>query len=530
MLDSIANWLAPGLILTAWAGFELAARRRRRAGRPPLRLPLWLLRPWAAWAGFSTVYQLNADRGMSAVDTAPQFYDWLFPFFQFPWVKHETLSEACARVFATPTVYGWGLAVALLAGLLLLWLRTALAPRPLRARTIIALLLGLHLLAGALTLSIASLPNGPRDTPDRKGSLLACWEAHATMLYAKPFVKSTDHFLRNWDAIHRRLRFTIHAYSHPPGGTLSMHYLATLIGAEKMNIRRSDTRLRYSIGMTLFAGLSLWIVFGLGRSLFGTSRHGLAAAFVWATSPSVLAYAPHAQDGLYAVFFLLALLLTWHVGMARRRPWLPMVLLGAVFFCNTFLNYSWGLATSIFALFIAYRTVTARWPLREAAWRFVPPLGIMTLLSGAVLLHYRLDYWESYCQSAAYVGEWYQYDTAWQHWVAWIGGQLEIGLMMGAVACSAFLAALARRLRVRDTRPEAVFLVMILFIYLIPVFYGPTCLRMETARCWLWVTGVPLCFAAHRLLDWPRPRLALGTAALSSIAIYSAFRLFLHVG
>jgi hypothetical protein len=528
-INQIATWLTPVLLLTLWFAVEIHNRIRIRRGTPPRKLLGWFFRPWAAWACVNLVYQLNPGKGMDAVETAPTFSDWLFPLFIAPWIKTESFTDVVSRLVTTPTVYGWGAVVAFLALLLVLLIRRVVSDRPLTPKWIGSLLLGLFVLISAIHLSVASLPNGAWDSAERKGSLLSCWNAQATMLYAKPFVKSTDHFMENFPAIQRRLRFTIHAYSHPPGGTLSMHYIGCLAGAKEMNIRLDSTRIRYTLGMTLFAALNLFIVFGLGRSIFGTAKHGLVAAILWGVSPAVMGYSNHAQDGLYAVFFNLGLLLTWRIGMARRPKWLEMAGLGLVFSCLNFMNYSWVLITSIFALFLLYRAFTAPWTIRELLLRGIPPLGIMTVVSGSILWHYQLDYLAAYQVASGYVAEWYQYETIYQHVIAWIGGQVEIGLMMGALTCSAFLAAAGARIRQREWSPAVVFLGIILAIYILPVLFGPNCLRLETARCWLWVPSVPMCFAACMLLNQSRPRFFVTAAALASLISYSLMRLIINV-
>jgi len=526
--DMNEKLIAPLLLLISWIVFEGVNFMRRRDEKPSQKLTGWLLRPWAVWAVLSIIYQLNPGRGMDAVETAPSFTAWLFPFFVNPWTPEQSFTQIVSRLVSTPTVYFWGAVVAALAVLLVLLIRRVFSERPLTGKHTIALLLGLYLLAGALPLTIACLPNGAWDTEEHKGSLLSCWHAHATVLYAAPFVQSTGHFLRNYEEIHSRLRFTIHAYSHPPGAPLSMYYIGKAVGAGGMNIRLDSTRLRYTFGMAFFAALNIFILFGLGKSIFGTTKHGFAAAILWTVSPAVLAYAPHTQDGLYAVFFNLSLLLTWRIGMARRAPWGEMLGLGLVFFCLNFLNYSWVLVTSIFALFLLYRAISTPWTFRELALRGGIPLGLMAIVTGSILIYYRLDYLLAYQISSDYAQEWYQYATMYQHVVAWIGGQIELFLMMGAITCSAFIAALYERGKRRDIGPQTVFIALIFAIYILPVLFGPTCLRLETARCWLWVPSVPICFAASHLLAQSRPRLFIMTAALVSLGSFTLMRLFLN--
>jgi hypothetical protein len=525
--------LAPILILSLWATFEIlnflkVRKDRDRKTGAVWTLTGWVLRPWSAFACVNLVYQLNPGRGMDAVDTAPRFDSWIYPFFIHPWRGDEGLAEAVRRIVSTPTVYLWGAVVALLAVLLYLFIRRVLSDRPLSGKNTLVLLVGLYLLTGMLHLSVASLPDGPWDSPERKGSLLSSWHAHATMLYSVPHVKSRDHFLRHYDVIQPRLRFTIHAYSHPPGGVLSMYYIGKAMGAGGRDIRLDSTRLRYAFGMTFFAALNIFVLFGLGRSIFGGSRHGFAAALLWGTAPAIIAYATYAQDGVYAVFFNLALLLTWRTGTGERPRYAEMAALGLVFSCLNFLNYSWGLATTVFAVFLIYRAIADRWSILTLALRGVVPLGIMTAVSGSVLLYYRLDYLETYRVASSYVREWYQYETIYQHVIAWVGGQIDILLMMGAVTCSAFISALFSRARDRDKSAPVVFLAIILVVYVLPVLFGPTCLRLETARVWMWVPSVPICFAANHLLEQRRPRLFLTVAVLFSLGSYALMRLFLN--
>jgi len=520
--------IAPILLLCSWMLFEGVNFARRRSGKPSLTLMGWLLRPWAVWACLSLVYQLNPGKGMEAVETAPSFTPWLFPFFVNSWTPDQSFTSILRQLFTTPTVYGWGTAVLILGVLLFFLIRRVFSNPPLTGKKVATGLLGLYLLAGVLPLTVASLPDGAWDSGDRKGSLLSCWHAHATVLYAAPFVQSTGQFLEHYAEIHPRLRFTIHAYSHPPGAALSMAYIGKAVGADGMNIRLDSTRLRYTFGMAFFAALNIFILFGLGKSIFGTARHGFAAAILWAVSPAVLAYTPHTQDGLYAVFFNLSLLLSWRIGMAKRTPWLEMLGLGLVFSCLNFLNFSWGLVTSIFALFLLTRALTAPWTFRKLAIRGMVPLGLMTVITGSILLTYRLDYWGAYQISTSYVQEWYRFETVYQHVVAWIGGQVEIALMMGAITCSAFWAGYAARIKQWRVDPAVVFMSIILAIYLLPVLFGPTCLRLETARSWLWVPSVPICFAASHLLAQSRPRRFVTAAALVSLISYTLMRLFLN--
>lgn len=524
--------LIPSLMIISWLLFEVARFLRKRKNKEintTHKLLVWIARPWSAWAIVNLIYQLNPGKGLDAMDTAPDFTDWVFPVFIHPWNPEESIGHVFTRLATTPTVYIWGMIVALLTLTILFFIKRILSDKQYNWKRITLLLLGLYLAIGTLHLSVASLPNGPFDSGDRKGSLLSCWHAHSTMLYSVPFVKTKGQFLRNFKEIQPQLKFTIHALSHPPGGVLSMYYIGKIVGASGMNIRLDSTRLRYAIGMTFFAALNIFILFGMGKTMFGSNKHGFIAAILWNTAPVAMAYSNFAQDGLYAVFFNLALLLTWRIGMATKRRYVEMMALGLTFVAIILMNYSWGLVTTIFAAFMIYRAISAKWKFLDLTIRGVVPLSVMTIVAGAILLRYKMDYIAFYKVSSCYVKSWYQYDTIYQEVISWVGGQVEIWLFMGAISCSAFFASIYARKKEKIWNPQLVFLIIIIIVYALPVLFGPTCLRLETSRCWLWVTSVPACFAAHHLLSQERPRLFVTAAVLFSIGSYSLIRLFLTV-
>ena len=531
--------MVPVLIVVGWLLFEVVNLVLRRKGHSPAgagrRLLGWILRPWASWGIVNLVYLLNPGKGLDVMDTSPTFTDWLFPLFIHPWNRHESFMSVVSRLATTPSVYLWGTVILLFAGVLALVIRRIVDGKSIAGKSVIIWLVGLYLLIAGLHLSVASLPNGMFDKLDhqgevlRKGSLLSCWHAHGTMLYSVPFVqkKGIGFFMRNFSEIQPRLRFTIHAFSHPPGGAVSTYLIGVMAGAKDMNIRLDSTRIRYALGMTFFSALNLFVVFGLGRALFGGNKQGLVAALLWGTAPNIVGYATFAQDGIYAVFFTLSLLLTWRIAMAKKVRYSEMIGLGLVFSALNFMNYSWCLVTMIFALFIVYRAISVRWKFGTLVLRGCAPLGVMTLLSGAILLRYKLDYLEIYKISSCYVREWYQYDTAYQSLISWVGGQVEIAVMMGAVTSSAFIAAMYARVKERSWSPQLVLLLMVLAVYALPILFGPTCLRLETARCWIWVPIIPTCFAANFMLKQSRAKLYVTTAILFSVGSFSLMRLIL---
>ena len=76
------------------------------------------------------------------------------------------------------------------------------------------------------------------------------------MLYTVPFVKDSDDYLRRFREIQPQLRSTIHGLSHPPGASLSLYWIGNALGARGLDIRQPETRLRYTLGLTLF-GLAM---------------------------------------------------------------------------------------------------------------------------------------------------------------------------------------------------------------------------------------------------------------------------------
>lgn len=497
----------------------VAGWRRPLAGHRGWMLLAWFVRPWACWAGFNLGYRAAATHGFNNPRT--------FPFFANGWDPQVSWADWLVRLAGQSHTWFW-LLLSLILLLALLGLGWVLMRGRPRGPARVAGLLGLYVLAVGLQLSVTCLPEGAGRPGERRGSLLSCWKAHTTMLYAVPIInKRPARFVSDFLAVQPRLRVTIHALSHPPGAALSMHWLGCVAGARGMNIRDDSTRLRYAVALPLFSALTLFILYGLGRALFGSARAGVAAVLLWACSPAVLAYHPFAQDGVYALCFAAGLLLIWRSVMAPTSPLWRLILLGIVFFGATMLNYSWCILTTIFALFLLWRGRSAGWGWREFARRGVWPLVVMATLLAALCLHFRFNYLAAYRYASAYVNEWYRFEGWYQHAVALVGGQMEIVLMAGAVTAVAAVAGLFRPVAHPMLSPSRVFVAIILGVYAMPILFGPNCLKMEVARCWLWVPLVPLCFAARELLRRGRgPALVVGAAASSALT-YIAMRLFI---
>lgn len=513
LFPSVPAWLAIfGL------GFEIVRFLAARTGRlPPRSWPVflaWALRPWTAWAFFNLFYRWHWAAGFNNRRT--------FPFYANPWMPEETWGEALRRIAHAPGL-PWGLAAAVLLLALLLLLAWFLRRNPARPGPALAALV---LLAAGLHLSLAGLPNGSRGDPDRRGTLVSGWDhIHSTMLHAMPLVQSSGDYYRRFLEIQPRLRQTIHGLSHPPAASLSLYWLGHLCGAKGQEIDRPETRLRYAVGLTVFGALNALVLFGLGRAMFD-ARVGFLAATLWATAPAVAAYATFAQDSVYAVFFNLALWLGWQTATAARRAAVWAVLLGLDFFALTQLSYSWCLATTIFALFALAAGRRQRWHVQDWFVRLILPLAVMTGLTSALLAWFRLDYWTMYRQASLYVNQWYPFTGPYQWLMALAGGQLDLWLLLGSVTCAAFLVSLAALRRPDFAAPRGTYLAIVLGVFALPLLFGPNCLKMETARCWIWVASLPLAFAARRLLDMPGRLFVLGAPAVSA-ATYAGLRLFL---
>ena len=513
------------LLLAGGIAFEAARFRARRTGRQGAgwTFAAWALRPWTAWSALSLVFRWQAGRVFNNPRT--------FPFFANLWQADEGLPAALLRLATTPAAWLWtGLVLLLLGALttLALWL-TRHAPRG-KAVTM-PVLLGAYLLTVALHLSQACLPDGCRSEGRRPSSLLAAWNnPGSTMLYCTHFVRNTNHYLANFTDIQPKLRHTIHGITHPPLASLSLHWIGEVAGAKGRDMHAQNTRLRYCLGLTAFSGLNVFLVYLLGHAIFGCRRTGLLAALLWTVAPASAAYTTFSQDPFYALFFNLALLCTWNLATARSGTLAWGVAAGMVYAGLALLTFSWTIAAAISAVFVLCMAFRNRWGLAGFLRRTVPAATAFVLLLASVLLRYDLDYMQVYRTAQAYVDGWYVLEGSYQWVMALIGGQFDLWLLLGSVTCSAFLVSLRGLVRGLPGQPRMVFLATILAIYAIPILFGPTCLKMETARCWGWIATVPLAFAASVLLRTTRPRLFAGGAVALAGLTYTAMRLFMDFG
>ena len=511
------------LVCLVFEAVYASVRRLHSSRLSLLRFSAWMVRPWGVWAVFNLLVRLQGDKGFNNLLT--------FPFFANHWREGETVAGAVVRLAHTPTVWGWSAVVAVLTGGLLLIAAAILRQgRPHRPGPT---LLAIYIVAVLLPIAVASLPDGFHPKEDKaQSSVKSNWGAHNTVLYAVPLITSKGYFLRHFLEIQPQLRRTIHAYSHPPGGSLSLYWIGKVMGVGGEDIRNPRVVIHYVIGLALFGGLNVFILYFLGSRLFQSTTIGVVSALIWVSMPATLTYTNFAQNTVYGVFFNSALLLTWLCVTSRTRTAYWAVLLGLVFYAMTMLEYSWCLATTIFAVFASIMGVRGRWSRREILVRGILPLAVMTVLLAATLIHYRLDYLAAYKVSAAYVHEWYRFTGPRQWLTALLGGQIDMLLMAGSVVASAIVITPVRwrKAGLRPVRPEVLLLLVLLGVYVIPLLLGPTALKMETARCWNWVLSIPVAFAASTLLAQSHRVWYVCGAITVSTMTATVMRVFLNFG
>lgn len=519
----------PFTLLAGWAALEMAifAARRAAGGKSPAWavLATWSVRPWACWAAFNLLARALWEHGFNDPLT--------FPFYASPWNRNETFPQTTMRL-ALKAGTMRNVFAALLFACALIWiaLRAAGRGEPGRARSMAAMA-AMWAAAAGFVLSAASLPN-PSKTNGAPCSILAPWHIPgSTMLYAMPLVKNAGDFLSNYRALQPRLRPTIHGLSHPPGAPISLYWMGRIAGAGK-DIGPNSVKLRYMLAMAGFGLLNVFAIFALGDAVAGDRRAGIVAALFWALCPAAGLYATFAHDIFYALFFNCALLLAWQTQTSPRFRPFGCAALGVVLFCLAMLTYSWAImaaALCAFGAIMALReTGSTRAAAARAAARVGAPLAVTAALLGAVMLAWRLDYIGAYGVARAFVEQWYRYTGAYQRIMALVGGQIELLLMMGGAVCAAFLVALRRALKARPIGADVVFLLCLLAVYAIPVLIGPNALKMETSRCWHWVTGLPIVFAARLVCAGPRPAFFIAGAAMVSAATTILLSLFLDFG
>lgn len=508
-MESVKPLDFPVLLFLAGMAFEfiryIASPERKQS--QAFRLATYFMRPWTFWALFNFIFRLRIDDAFNRPET--------FPFFANPWVVNETWRAAFHRL-NTPEFWLWSAALLVSAAATAALVRRFWAPGFSRVAGV-TILLGLGIL---LPLNFAAIPGGVTRAVTERDAMLRPWFiTGGTMLHCMPFVKSTTHYLSNYELIQPRLVISMHGLTHPPFASLSLHWLGRLTGAGGERLTVESDRWHYAMALTCFNALAVLAMVFLGTALFGDARIGWLSGLFWLIKPAALAHNTFAQDGVYSVFFILALALGWQVITLKRPPRLRILLLGGVFFVLSQLTFSWCIMTSIFAAFAAFRGKVERWTLRSWMERLIAPLAVFAVLLFGFCAYYKLDYLAVYKTASDYVNRFYAFQHAY-HWImALIGGQLSIILMLGSVVGSFFLVRILPLWR-RTDDPAVQYALTALVFYLIPVLFGPTCLKMETDRCWAWMTAIPLAFVAREVAKQETPRLALVFVALNLFQYY----------
>lgn len=504
------------LFVEAVLGFS---RKKGKPGLSPLanKIILWSIRPWAFWAVISIIYRAVKGGIFNNAHT--------YPFYANLWHPELSKTEVLIRSAGDLDAWLW-LAVSLLLTAILSGLMLAGFHKNAPSKSkIAAIIAGLFLTGTALQLAMAAFPLGIEDPLADKGSLLKPWfNSGSTMLYATPLVENSKKYTRYFVELLPRLHTTIHGVSHPPWGSLALYWIGLPFGAEG---NLAADRFRYALGLTLFNALNLIPLYFLGRAMFGSVKTGLLSAALWLTMPNTLAHATFAPDGVYAVFFHFALLFSWLVITSPRPDWRWVVLLGASFAMLTMMNYSWCVATTMFALFAGIYGLKHQWKLKDYLQRGAAPLAVMAVLFIIIIAKFRFNYLEAYLYAYKYVDKFYDFKGLYQWFIALVGGQIELFILMGSTVFSIFLLAMLKRNTWGIGPIHAQFVVVILGVYLFAVLVGPSAMKMEVSRCWGWVTAPALATAAQAILQFERAKLIAIIAVAVNILTYSAMRLFM---
>lgn len=508
----------------------LFALRRFRSGwraEGVARFLAWFFRPVMAAAVANTLFRMSGSV-LSNRRT--------YPFYANVWTPDGvSFADHVRNVFSREGILPW-LPVAVLSALALVSV-AVFAARSKKSRwrfrripPLFAVLFGLSF---SLFVSLASVPNGLFTGEGQKSSLLAPWhDSGSTMLYAVPHMRPTaKSYLRNFPDIQKGLGHTIHAKSHPPVASLFVRWIGQAVGVDvhdPLSYRDARVRLRYALGQTAVSAANLFLVFCIGAAMFDR-RTGLFAAVLWCLAPSVCHYATFAPDMNYALFFHGAVLFTWLVATAEnwRRSLSFALPLGLCFAMLVFMNFSWCIATTVFAVFVLAVNLRERRGWRDLVLRGVPALAVMTLAAGWALRHYHVDYLAIYRTSSEFVSRFYRHGSRAEAALCVFGCQAEWLVLLGPVVCSGFFLFLRETRRAGTFSVQRLFVWTLLAVFAVPIVFGPGGLKHETARCWIWMAAVPIACSASRWLGRSSPRLC-GAVALSSAATTIGLRLLVY--
>lgn len=512
----LLNWSSfPVIVLAVLAGIETVRLAVPRLGRSRgWQVLTWFWRPWAFWAVFNIVYRLFESRGFNNRLT--------FPFYFDLWEDDACWTVIFRHLVTSRDFWAWSAVLLLLGLLLVIVCRRIMAGEMSPGKTAATLAL-LVVFGFSLPLAYDCIPGGVGDPWSKTGSAGRMWvDSGNTMLYCLPFIQSKGHYLRHFEEIQPQLKVSIHGADHPPGASLALYWTGKLFNAKK---RIHEDLWRYQLGTTLFAAMAVVAMFTLGWSLCGSTQVGLMSAALWAVKPTSLAYDTFAPDTVYWVFYIFCFALIWRVVMAEKRPYASMVGLGVVGTILALLNFNWPLQVGMFGLFLlAHALLTGR---RPAEWlaRALIPSAVMIVLFVWICVAYRLNYLAIFIYGLKHFG-FYDLNTAYKWWMALIGGQLDVALMMGSFCAYVFWTRLPGWIRQRPIAPQVLYTLVILGLYLIAVLLLKD-LKIEAGRIWAWTMAVPLVLVADHLRRSEHPRFYFLAAVTLAMVQYYGMRLLM---
>ena len=531
----IVAFAAEALRLATWR-----YGRESRLGR--IAAPLtWLMRPIAAACAVNVVFRLCGFRFSNAVTYPLYANEW--------WPKDWTAAMRLKAIFSSEGIIPWlplaAFLVVVASCAAYCVARFAKCPPPegrgrfVRWMIAIASPVLVAAFCFSFMVSVNCLPRGLFTGEGQRASFLANWHTSgSTMLYAIPRMQpNVKAYWKNYHEIQLRLNKVIHAKSHPPVASSFVRWIGKLFGVDvgnPMSYRDAHARLRYALGQTFFSSLNVFLVFLIGLAMFDW-RTGLLASIIWAVAPSVCSYGVFAPDMNYALFFHGAILFTWLVATERQlsRSLLWGVPLGLCFAMLVLMTFSWCIMTAISAAFILVAGAQSRRPVREMALRAALPLAVMVLAAGYAIVHYQIHYFTIYKTASAFVARFYHKQSFWQKAMAFAGGQAEWLSLMGPLTCSGFFLWLlcagkdAATDRHVAASPQRLYALTLLGVFLIPILFGPACLKHEVARCWIWMAAVPVVLSARFWLTRGSPAMCVAVTASSAILAVT-LRLFVR--
>lgn len=516
---SLLTWTSlPVLILPIWLALELLDFAPARVrGSVASRACLWFFRPLAGWAFFNIVFRFFEPLGFNNRRT--------FPFYYGEWVPGESWTQAIQRLRNSPSLLMWTFVVLLLA-LVLLYICQRIMTSKLSVASIACFLAALSVMGFAVPLAFDALPDGARDPLENKGSFLHEWfDYGGTLLYCMPEVEGVGRFVRHFEMNQPDYDYSIHGVSHPPGAILSLYWAGRMFGATE---RPRVDRLRYQLGNTLVSSLCVIPVFLLGFWMTTSSRTGLLCAVLWSVKPATISFNTFAGDGIYNIFFILCLALSWRVTVQESRPWMSMLLLGCTFYSLSMLNFNWPMLVGMFCVFLLINGLYKSMAFQEIFWRGTIPVLFSLLALSLTCIYFGMNYFNILFCALRYHQKFYDSIATLYGWtMSLIGAQLDLYLLSGCLCASIFAISLAATFRKRPFPSAALFLVVVLGVHFLISAFVSNALKMESSRVWAWITAIPLVFVADWIIKSDRPRAWLFATVGFSLLQNFAMRLFL---